>query len=262
MNANAQVLRGRAVAAGFEGMLQILRFNWSWYALALACSLANFWLLSMLSLSPWLKLLLLSAIGCTLFWSVSSLLVSHWIYDCSRLREWKWILNLVKPNVRRAINIHAGFDETTPHLRALLPGARIAAWDIFDGTTMTEPSIARARLQYGATNAIAVDFRRLPESDGCLDLVFLIFAAHEIRSAIAREEFFGEISRILQPAGQVVIAEHLRDAMNFMAYGPGFLHFLPRGEWIRVSNNASLRVAREFCITPFIRVFLLRKPSV
>jgi hypothetical protein len=57
----------------------------------------------------------------------------------------------------------------------------------------------------------------------------------------------------------VVLCEHLRDAWNFAAFGPGFLHFLPRSAWTRVAAESRFDVEREFSITPFVRIFVLRR---
>jgi len=47
---------------------------------------------------------------------------------------------------------------------------------------------------------------------------------------------------------------------NFLAFGPGFLHFLPRGEWLRVAHESGLLAVRDFRFTPFVRVLIWRKP--
>jgi hypothetical protein len=60
---------------------------------------------------------------------------------------------------------------------------------------------------------------------GACDTVFVLFAAHEIRDRVRRVTFFRELARVLSPNGQILVAEHLRDWRNFLAFGPGFLHF-------------------------------------
>jgi ubiquinone/menaquinone biosynthesis C-methylase UbiE len=126
---------------------------------------------------------------------------------------------------------------------------------------MTESSIARARRQsISQPAARAVGFAALPAENASFDAVFLLFAAHELRSPRAREQFFRELHRILKPSGELLMVEHLRDWKNFIAYGPGLLHFLPRCEWLRLSRGAGFEITTEFSITPFVRVFHLRKP--
>ena len=159
-------------------------------------------------------------------------------------------------------NIHAGLDETSDLLQAQFPGAQLRVFDIFDAREMPEPSIARARelsLRIDATEP--VDWRALPAADGEFDVVFLIFAAHELRSLDSRMTFFRELARVVKPSGKLVLIEHLRDLPNFLAFGPGFLHFFPRRQWLAASASAALQRDREFSITPFVRVFVFRRTA-
>ena len=45
-----------------------------------------------------------------------------------------------------------------------------------------------------------------------------------------------------------------------MIQGFGALHFLSRDEWLRAAGEAGFKLEREFSITPFVRVFLFRRP--
>jgi len=244
-------------------MLQILRFNWPWYAAALALSLFLCAALSLTSLPAWTKGIALAAMVCANLWAVASLLVSHWIYDRSPLRKWDWIPRCVPGCQIRAVNIHAGFDETSAGLRRVFPCAALDVWDIYQPAVMTEPSILRAQRSHPlAVRAARVDLGELPVHNNTLDAAFLIFAAHEIRSATARTRFFGELFRILKPGGTILLVEHLRDWRNFLAFGPGFFHFLPFKEWLRLAGESGFGLADHFSITPFVSVFHLTKPQV
>ena len=91
------------------------------------------------------------------------------------------------------------------------------------------------------------------------DAVFVIFCAHELRDAESRQSFFRELHRVLTARGSVILVEHLRGLPNFIAFGPGCFHFLPRREWLRVARETGLAVVGEMRITAFVRAFRLER---
>ncbi len=245
----------RSKAGDYRGALQILRFNWPWYA-ASGCVAFSLSLAASFAAGP-LRWCLVAGATMILSWSVISLLASHWVYDRSRLTRWFWIADEIRV-AARAVNIHAGFDETTNPLRKLFPMCHLESWDCFRPDIMTEKSIGRAR-QESDGEAMRVDLANLPAASESVDCVFLIFAAHEIRTAQGRDAFFGEVHRILKPGGYVLLVEHLRDLANFVAYGPGCWHFLPGEEWSRLAASSKFSLAKHFRITPLVNVYLLKK---
>jgi SAM-dependent methyltransferase len=241
--------------------VNVLQFNWPWYAAAVAgllFAIANLWLLALPGV---LAVALLAFAGCGAFWAIGSLLASHWVYDRSPLYRWDWVRGQLGAAPALAVTIHAGFDEASEHLQRLWGDTHWTAWDIFDPSSMTENSIIRARkVDRRTSSSVAVNASRLPAAESTFDVAFLIFAAHELRSAAAREQLFEELFRVLKPGGVLLLVEHLRDWKNFVAYGPGFLHFLPRREWLRLKEVAGFRKSGGFSITPFVRVFRMSKP--
>ena len=252
---------GAAQRSPYHGLLQILRYNQPMFAKTGAAALAAILALVLLPMPRLVAVVATAGIAAALLWSVSSLLVSHWIYDRSPLSEWDWLADHFPTPPRRWTSVHAGLDETFGALPRIFPAAGGTVLDVYDPAEMTEPSIARARRLSLDRTAKAADFRTLPLPDASQDAVFLIFAVHELRRPESRLRFFQEIARALAPGGRAVLVEHLRDGRNFLAFGPGFLHFLPRREWLRLAEAAGLAVREDFRVTPFVAVLVLEKRS-
>jgi SAM-dependent methyltransferase len=198
----------------------------------------------------------------SLFWLCTSLLVSHYVYDCSPLYDLNWVGRQLPKAPQRWINVHAGVDETSPLLAQLFPTAVGEILDVHDPEEMTEASIRRARRTHRSLmRSKPADWRALPIADDTIDAAFLFFVAHEFRRDEARTQLFRELARVLRSDGDLSVVEHLRDCANFLAFGPGFLHFFSRSEWLRTAAAAGLQVRTEKSITPFVRVFTLRKAT-
>ena len=243
-----------------RGLRQIVRFNWPFYAMAGAAIALIPVAVHRLPLGAAARRGLDTATAAAGFWIVASLVTSWIVYDRSRLMRWTWVPEALRGLPRTWLNIHAGLDESTPALRTLLNGSHGRVFDIFDPAEMTEPSIARARSL--ARNEIAAepaDFRHLPAPDASIDAALLLLSAHELRTDAARSAFFAELHRVVAARGAVVVAEHLRDWANFVAFGPGFLHFHSRRTWTRCFTRTRFAIERDFSITPFVHAFILRR---
>ena len=239
---------------------QIVRFNWPYYAVAGLGLAAGPAVLQWLAFPASLRYAAYAGLAVVAMWLIASLVVSWIVYDRSRLMDWDWVLQALGFSPRSWINLHAGHDESSRALQQIFPAAEGRVFDIFDDREMDEPSIARARrLATNPTAAERADYRHLPLPKGTVDVAMLLLSAHELRSEDARSALFAELRRVLGPAGRVVVAEHLRDWANFLAYGPGVLHFHSRRTWLRCFSRHRFDVHREFSITPFVRVFVLRR---
>ena len=73
----------------FDGVLEIARFNWPRYAVAVGAMLAVVAVVVLIPLPHWTWFIALVAALPPAFWLAASLLASHVIYDRSRLRDWR-----------------------------------------------------------------------------------------------------------------------------------------------------------------------------
>jgi len=247
---------------GFAGVAKILRFNWHFYALGATGIAGMSFLLASRILPKWPVLVLWCGTEVIVFWTLSSILVSWYVYDFVGVTRWHWLRHRIPAPLQRWANIHAGLDESTSSLRELFPDTAGTAVDIYDAEEMTEPSIARARRLQPSSEPFRqgkYDLLPLPEND--CDAVFLLFSAHEVRVADNRTLLLRETARVLRERGYAVLVEHLRDWKNFVAFGPGFLHFHSRRNWLRSIDDAGLIVEQELRVTPFVECFVLRKAA-
>lgn len=239
-----------------QGVWNIIRFNWHFYVLAAGLIL----LILVLGnhLPPSYRIFGKIAAILVFTPTLLSLLVSYYVYDASGLYRLDWLNGLRSPLAGKLVNIHAGFDETSRLLQSRYAPAELRVFDFYDPATHTEVSIRRARKAYPAypgTQPVRTD--HLPLPDSCADVIFVIFAAHEIRMEAERISFFQELRRVLQRDGTIVVTEHLRDLPNFLAYNLGAFHFLPKAAWRRSFQAANLQVSQEIKTTPFVTTFIL-----
>ena len=239
-------------------MWTIVEFNWPFYAAVLVTLIAALWGVFRLESSVMRLLCELASAG-ALYFLVVSLAVSHQVYDRSDLYRWEWLKRALHgANRNRMIFCHSGFDETSQELRTKLSDAEWVVLDHYDQGLMTEASIRRARNKFPPTaSTIACSFDRWPVATDSIDVVFGLLAIHELRSETERSAWFAEAKRCLKSGGRVVLAEHTRDLANFLAFGPGFLHFHSCDSWRRCCEQVGFHFTDEFRVTPWIRIFVI-----
>ena len=242
----------------FQGVFNIVRFNWHLYFLAiilLVCSI----LFSIYAVPN--TRLFLKITSVLIFYSVFiSLFVSYYIYDFKDFYSLKWIEFIDVENPKNIININAGFDETSAIIENKFQNGNLKVLDFYDSNFNTEISIERARKAYPAhKNTKIVNFSKLSINDNSSDLIFLIFAAHEIRKSKDRIIFLKELNRILENNGKIILVEHLRDLPNFFAFNIGFFHFYSKKTWINDIEKANLKIIKEQKLTFFTSLFILEK---
>ena len=241
----------------FQGVSNIVRFNWHFYLMAVLAWIA----ISLIKdyFSETIQLLLNVGIFVSILVIVISLLVSYFVYDLSGLYQFRFLDQIPKTTDQNILNISAGFDETSSIIKAKFPAATLSICDFYDPVKHTEPSIKRARAMYPpSVDTIKVETNRLPFEDNQFDQSLVIFSAHEIRDSNERIMFFQELKRVTKQGGQIYVVEHLRDLHNFLAYNFGFFHFHSKKRWMDNFSKAGLEISEELKITPFISTFKLR----
>ncbi|MEP7076811.1 MAG: class I SAM-dependent methyltransferase [Acidobacteriota bacterium] len=242
----------------FQGLWNVIRFNWPFYVLALGLMPVVLVIRYFMPLQFRVAadFLLIFAAILTLL----SLAVSWYVYDLAGFYRLDWLAKLQSGSSATIININAGFDETSELLKSRFPDAEMIVYDFYDPAKHTEASIKRARAAYPPfPGTRQVTTGELPLGADSADRIFAIFSAHEIRKADERRAFFFELNRILSPNGQVVVVEHLRDASNYLAYNIGALHFHSRESWLDTFAAARLDIEDEIKLTPFVTAFFLKK---
>ena len=238
----------------FQGILNILRFNWHFYAI-------GFVIISLfLIIAPYTNPTISKFIHFIIFLMVLtvfiSLVVSYYVYDLSGFYELNWIKN--NDNPISVLNINAGFDETSVLLKTKFKNATFLVLDFYNPKKHTEISIKRARKIYPPNSkTINISTSKIDLQNNSVDKIFIILSAHEIRNQEERINFFKELNRIIKPKGQIFVTEHLRGFSNFFAYNIGAFHFFSRSNWLNTFDNAKLNVVSEIKKTPFISTFIL-----
>lgn len=248
---------GSSIRKPFQGLENIIRFNWHYYAFSLALVVLVLTIQYYFNSFTVIGSLLVLLIVCSTF---ISLLASAYIYDFSDLYKFLWLKNLKQGEKEKILNINAGFDETSILLESKFASSELVVADFYDPAKHTEISIKRARKAYPPfPNTQQVSTTHLPIQDNSADKIFTILSAHEIRSDEERVAFFKELQRIVTPSGQVIVTEHLRDTANFLAYNLGFFHFHSKATWLKTFHLSGLNVSKEIKITLFITTFILDK---
>lgn len=243
----------------FQGVSNIVRFNWHFYVGVVLLCIALFFLKKALTNNC--NLIFTSIIYVSILITCISLIVSFYVYDLSGLYNLKWLPDS-NENLE-IVNIHAGFDETSELLKSKYSNSNLKVLDFYNPKKHTEISIKRARKAYPAyPNTITTTTFNLPIQTNSIDKIFIIFSAHEIRDNKERVIFFEELNRILKPNGEIYVTEHLRDFSNFLAYNIGFVHFLNRQSWLNVFLDSNLTIKNEQKLNPFITNFTLIKNGI
>src|SRR5687767_678434 len=111
----------------FQGVTNIIRFNWHFYAIAMVAAVLL--LTASQFVSPDIKLFVTDSILVGIVLVFLSLSVSFYVYDCSPLYTLDWLGSLPITERSALVNINAGFDETSFLLSRKYPGAELHVFD-------------------------------------------------------------------------------------------------------------------------------------
>lgn len=243
----------------FQGLWNILRFNWHFYIVAIASVLVLLFISQLLDRWEWVAILISLLISVPV---IISLCVSYYVYDLSDLYRLKWLDGQIKSGFS-ILNVNAGFDETSRIICAKDAGINLEIADFYDADRHTEVSIKRARKIYPPSpDCIKIETSTIPYPDNSFDTVCVFFAAHEIRNFEERLLFFRELSRVTKPQGKLFITEHLRDLPNFLAYTFGFFHFYSGASWTKIFEESNLKKVGVFKSTNFVSTFILEPNGI
>lgn len=239
----------------FQGVLNILSFNRHFYVfgiIALAIIIISYLVFS------YSNLLFGIVISAFLYGLIMPLIISAYVYDFSGYYDFKWLkgFNLTDSKDKQILNINAGFDETSFIIKNCFPKSDLKVFDFYNSEKHTEPAIIRARkvsLVYPNTEQIISN--TFPLKDNSVDLIFLLSAAHEIRSQSEKIKFLKECHRVCKPNANIIMIEHLRDFPNFVAFSIGFTHFFSKSTWRNAFKEAGFTTFTEQKFTPYMSIF-------
>lgn len=242
----------------WQGVMTIARLNWPFYVVVAIVLIVSLWGVFQIPTFE-IRLICLLALAGSIYFLFGSLGVSHQIYDRSDLYRWGWLERALSgANRSRMIFCHSGFDETSESLHEKLGDVEWVVLDHFDEKQMTEASIRRARRLFPPVpGTLPAPSGKWPVDADSADVVFGLLAIHEFRSQAERTAWFAEAKRCLRLGGRVILVEHMRDLANFLAFGPGFLHFHSPRSWHQSWEPVQFRVLDEFRVTPWVRVFVI-----
>jgi SAM-dependent methyltransferase len=239
----------------FQGVLNILSFNRHFYVLGLSVLAVLF---TSRYLIEWPDTFLWLTIAAFAYGLLMPLIVSAYVYDFSGYYKFNWLKDVAENDegIQVIANINAGFDETSFIIKNRFPHADLKVFDFYNAKQHTEPAIKRARkVSLVYPNTQQIESNVIPLKENAVDIIFLLSAAHEIRSHKEKVQFLKECHRICKTDGKVIMVEHLRDAPNFLAFTIGFTHFFSRSAWRRAFSEAGFSTFQETKFTVFMSIF-------
>jgi ubiquinone/menaquinone biosynthesis C-methylase UbiE len=231
----------------YSGTLTTLFYNWPIFVgilfFGLVTLVAGLW-----SELPW-RWLWLSLGSGSFVVMMTILLATYLVYDRGQQREYDRLAELGRVDQANVVlAITCGKLRGT---RGLLPHFQQGHYfliDIYDETKMTDQALGRARRWEPPLETNRRIYRqsgratKLPVPHQWADVIYCDFSLHELPDPADRAAIFAEFGRVLKPQGRLLIAEHGRDWLNFLAFGPGVFSFFSPATWQAHIRAAGLSV--------------------
>lgn len=165
----------------FQGLTNVIRFNWHFYLFAF-CIVLILFSLSDIFTHPFSILFTILAF-LTIFTVSITLVITFYVYDLSNLYKLSWLNNLDFYKNEIIVNINSGFDETSELIKKHFRPDTLIVLDFYDEAKHTEISIKRARKAFPPyPKTISVKTVSIPLETASADKIFCFLSAHEIRS--------------------------------------------------------------------------------
>jgi hypothetical protein len=245
-----------------SGVGRVIAFNWPKYVVAVLTliGLASFSIRS----DGAVHLIALAGLLALIYGVLASLVATWWAYDHEAANLYETIAHHHRqhclPNSPDSVNrkwilVHAGLDESQGRLNDLI-GEPLNVFDVGPTQQMTR-SLRRAHAVIPRTGQIIKPTTNYATDlpTGSVDTAVVLFGIHEVRNNQHASLLLGELSRVVRPAGSILIVEHLRDVQNITVYGPAVLHFGSARHWKRVIANSSLHIRSAERIAGLINIF-------
>ncbi len=237
--------------------LQILLFNKRTYFFSFLLILSIVLTLLIGQFSNTISYLLILAIIGTLYFTVSSLFFSFLIYDYSDLYKFKWLEKYKTKGT--IISIYSGYTEAGPLLDKALPECSIIHLDFFDDNVSITTSIKEAKKLSSAFHSKKIIYNNWKDNQKG-NLILFMQSLHELRIHTQQIDCLSEASsHLATKESRIIVVEHLCDYKNFLIYSIGAFHFFGKKRWHNVFKNSGLTIEEELTITPFIKIFILKK---
>jgi SAM-dependent methyltransferase len=252
----------------FDGTIRFAKARWPRYLLgygggivvaiaAIALGFLRGWLaLIPLSLAT---IIILAYFGITSLWAI------HLLYDNDKIRNKLFDLGRFRTD-DTFVYLDVGLKWLPAQLARRLTPGRIIVIDLYNPHLTPDGNLARAhrqglhppsdpRLSWRDS-----DISLLPLADGSVPAVVLVEVASQFWQMGDRELLIGEIYRILNPGGRLILAERVRTTSNILMMGYDGLGLETADYWKTLITQRGFRISREENLGDLMHFFRADKP--